>query len=344
MSIFRPYRYKNKPDLPRNAPVKNGFFVFWEIYFRKFWRFFTLNILYFIVTLPILFYIYFTVNGYIQLLLQSSGITEFYDIFPGLTFLSALIDFIPEFLYIPLLVLSVILYGPATMGLTYIFRNFAREEHAWTSDFFSRGKSNFRQGLFFGLLDIVVIFLLCNGIAGDVIVGSGIITVLSYALRALSALVLVIYFFMRHYFYLMAVSVELSVFSIIKNAMLFVVIGFGRNLLAGLINLALFVLCFLTWPLATVIGVPFFFYSFTGFSTVFICYPVIKKYIILPALEQSAAQKTEGNSMQSEARAPANKSDAELDTQIQSPSQPESPAAGDGVKLIPSEDETENGQ
>ncbi len=292
MSLFRPYNYKPKPDLPSDAPVKNGFFLFFELFFRKFWRFVTVNIFYFLVTLPLLIVVYFTVNGYFaDIIISESG--EFQDMLAGVGILASVVNYIPSFLYLPLVIVSAILYGPATMGITYIFRNFAREEHAWMSDFVSRGWANFRQGVFFGLLDIIVVYLLTNGILADLIVGTGTAAVGSIILKTLSVIALIVYLFMRHYFYMTAVSVNLSCFAIIKNAWLFVVLGFWRNVVAGVACLIVTVLCFLTIPLVSLITLPFLYYSLTGFIVVFTCYPVVKRYIIVPALELSEKQKAE---------------------------------------------------
>ena len=293
MSLFRPYNYKARPDLPSDAPVKNGFFLFFELFFRKFWRFVTVNIFYFLVTLPLLIVVYFTVNGYFaDIIISESG--EFQDMLAGVGILASIVNYIPSFLYLPLVIISAILYGPATMGITYIFRNFAREEHAWMSDFVSRGWANFRQGVFFGLLDIIVVYLLANGILADLIVGTGTAAAVgSIVLRTLSVIALIVYLFMRHYFYMTAVSVNLSCFAIIKNAWLFVVLGFWRNVVAGVACLLVTVLCFLTIPLVSLITLPFLYYSLTGFIVVFTCYPVVKRYIIVPALEMAEKQKTE---------------------------------------------------
>lgn len=293
MSLFRPYKYKARPDLPSDAPVKHGFFLFFELLFRKFWRFVTLNIFYFIVTLPMLVMVYYTVNGYFaDRVIAETG--EFMDMLPGVGIFASLLSYIPDFLQTPLFILSVVLYGPATMGLTYIFRNFAREEHAWMSDFVSRGLSNFKQGLFFGILDVIVVWLLANGILGDIAFGAGQgAAVFAIVVKTLSVIALIVYMFMRHYFYMTAVSVNLSCFAILKNSWYFVVLGFWRNLWAGFVCLALLVLCFFTIPLVTVFALPFLFYSITGFMVVFTCYPVVKKYIIVPALEQEAAAKAE---------------------------------------------------
>lgn len=298
MSLFRPYQYKNKPDFPKDAPMKNAFFVFWEIYFRKFWRFLTLNLLFFVITLPFLFVFYIAATGYFadSSVLAAAG--ENYDLFAGIGLYASLMDVIPSFLYLPILIIAIIIYGPLKMGQMYIFRNFAREEHAWLSDVFSRAWSNVKQGLFFGIMDALLIFLLVSGTFGGILDSTETIRVVWLILRVLAALVFVFYLCIRKYFYLFAVTMNLSVFAIIKNAMLFFFIAFGRNILALLINLALFVACIMTLPIVSFITLPLFFYSFNGFSDAFILYPPIKKFLILPAMkmEQEAAEAENASS------------------------------------------------
>ncbi len=45
---------KEGPGISKNGPKKKAFFVFWETYLRNFWRFFSINLVYFITTLPII--------------------------------------------------------------------------------------------------------------------------------------------------------------------------------------------------------------------------------------------------------------------------------------------------
>lgn len=45
---------KPGPGVPKDAPPKNRFIVFFEVLFRKFWRLVTLNIVYFICCIPII--------------------------------------------------------------------------------------------------------------------------------------------------------------------------------------------------------------------------------------------------------------------------------------------------
>ena len=53
--------------------------------------------------------------------------------------------------------IPVVTIGPATAGLTYVLRNFAREEHSWVvSDFFEQCKKNLKQGLIVGNLNLLI--------------------------------------------------------------------------------------------------------------------------------------------------------------------------------------------
>ena len=291
MSLFRPYQYKSRPDLvPGKGMVKNGFFQFFELYFRKFWRFISTNLCYFLITLPMVIYAFYLINGIFADRLEAMG--GGYILFAGVGFIASFFSFIPTWLNTPLLVLSVLLYGPITMGLTYMYRNFAREEHAWASDLWSRAWSNARQGLFFGIMDLLLTCLFIWGMFGRLAAeGRNLSFALSTILSVISGIALVIWLFMRHYTYLMAVTINLSVFQILKNAWLFVVLGFRRNVTSGVVTLACVVVTFLLAPLITVITLPLFFYSFSWFCTVFTCYPIVKKYLVLPALEAEQAGK-----------------------------------------------------
>jgi len=296
MSLFRPYQYKARPDLLDNAPVKKGVFRFLELYFRKFWRFLSVNIWYFLVTLPIVLYVFYTVNGIFADKLSDDNI-----LLAGVGFIASFFSFIPQALNTPLLILSVILYGPLTMGMTYIFRNFAREEHAWMSDLWSRAWSNAKQGLVFGILDLVLMWVFVNGMFSSLVeAGKTVGYTLSVIRSVLSGIAMVIWLFMRHYTYMMAVTVNLSVFRILKNAWLFVVLGFGRNVLSSVVTLGCVVLSFLLAPLLTIITLPLFFYSFSWFCTVFTCYPIVKKYIIVPALEAEHKQTEQDEKIETE--------------------------------------------
>lgn len=282
MSFFKPYEYKEKPDLSAETAAQYGFLPFWELFFRKFLRFVLLNFIYFIITLPLLAVIFLLINGH------SSPAGDGAAVFGGLSLFFSVFSFFPEKIFILMFVLSAVLYGPATMGMTYVFRNYARGEHAWLSDFWHRSISNFRQGVVFGLLDMIAGYFLINGIMSNS-AGEG----TSPILPILSVAALAIWLFMRNYTYLTAVTIEQSVFSILKNAWLFVLLGLKKNLLSGAAMLAIAVLCFTLNHTFTALTVPFVFYSLVIFSSVYICYPIVKKYIVDPALEAEGKKPPE---------------------------------------------------
>ena len=101
----------------------------------------------------------------------------------------------------------------------------------------------------------------------------------------------ILYFFMRFYIYLMMVTFDLSIRKILKNALIFTVLGWKRNLLALLgiavitaINIAFFPL-FAVTPLGIAIPLilPFLYYlSVTAFTSAYAAYPIIDRYMIDP--------------------------------------------------------------
>ena len=93
---------------------------------------------------------------------------------------------------------------------------------------------------------------------------------------------------MRFYIYLMLVTFDLSIFKILKNALIFSALGIKRNLMAGLgilLLLALHVfLMILLLPevIITVILPIVYIFAAIGFITAYAVYPVIDRYMIAP--------------------------------------------------------------
>ena len=54
MGLFSANYSKAGPGVAKDAPQKRAFFHFWEIYFRKFWKLLSLNIVYFLLCIPII--------------------------------------------------------------------------------------------------------------------------------------------------------------------------------------------------------------------------------------------------------------------------------------------------
>ncbi len=297
-----------------DAPPKKPFFRFFELYWRKFSRLLLLNLLVFIMLLPIIAVVFRAFNGWIFSLnpdyytniieqteenaASSSTDSEAVEGAVLFTvFQDLLINFpisfpftapatVPEFIFLILLLASVILYGPIMCGFAYVLRNFVREEHAWISDFFIRMKKNFRQGVALGLLELFALSMLFLNLTMQTAENASSFTAFSMMLAKLvSPLLMVIILFTRKYMYIMAVTFDIPLYGILKNSLAFSIVGLGRNFLVLLIEAVIIFIVFFIPP-GDVLLMPFLFFSFTGFLSAFSSYPLIYKHMILPRIKQ----------------------------------------------------------
>ncbi len=290
------YNY-NKPGkgVDPNAPKKHPFIMFWELLARKFFKYVALNIMYFIILMPMIISIYALFYGWLANLI-SVGTDTVISVL--LELFATLVSYVPSSLHLPALIISIILYGPITCGLTHILRNYAREEHAFISDFFTKAKENWKQGLFFGLLDIFLVIVLIvnlnysNLVSADTIGPHLFSTVVKY----LTIVLFVFYTFMRNYIYQMIVTAELSIRAILKNSWLFAILGLGRNIIVFVGTVAALVVVMLLHPFIEVVGMPLIALSFINFLSVYTTYPIIEKYLIKPAKEAEEERRREEES------------------------------------------------
>lgn len=284
MGLFT--RDYNRPGkgVDKNEPQKNAFFHFFELFGRKFFRLVTFNLFYFACMLPLIIAFY---NLFYSWLYQIAGLGgDDVVVLPVLVdFLHIVYNFVPEFLHMPLVIVSLILYGPITMGYTYVLRNFVREEHAWTSDFFTRAFSNFKQGLFFGILDAIVLVIFYINWNYGALMGDEDVGIFAIIIRVLTTVVFVYYLFMRNYNYQQAVTVNLGAGQILKNSALFGIIGLWRNIIAVVLSILVCLISLLLNPFVELLLVPFIMFSLAGFISVYCTYPIVDKYIVKPAME-----------------------------------------------------------
>ncbi|MDR0325639.1 MAG: DUF624 domain-containing protein [Oscillospiraceae bacterium] len=286
-----------------NAPPKKAFFRFWELYWRKFSRFILLNLLAFLFLLPIVTLAFQAFNAWLYGMMSESAITEMLlgaeegentIVFGILQSILMSASFsLPAPVALFLLAISVVFYGPAMCGMTYILRNFSREEHAWLSDFFVQMKKNFAQGVALGLLELLAISLLFFNITTQAVEDAGWLSASLPLIQYISIFLLVIILFTRQYTYAMAVTFDLKFPVIIKNSFAFAFIGLFRNIGVLLFQAAL-IFAVLFVPYADIILMPFFFFSLTGFLAIFATFPLINKHMLLPAMERKRAAEEAG--------------------------------------------------
>lgn len=383
--------YKPGKGIEKDAPEKNAFFRFFEVYGRKFWRFIQVNFIYLIVLLPMLMTVYAEVydtmyttferwgytgtcasysQGDLTVTAKSPGasgndyvldidadrfgtytVTLYTDrgaaaedakntidtwftleelstidelaayendfvIFSGSGPLEAIHDAklsggdglmslftpllyltmlyyanVPRAVQLILFVLSLLLYGPIRCGVTYVLRNYSRQSHSWLSDIWDRARANWKQGMLFGILDVLIAALIVFNMTYK---PSAELAAIAHISKYITLLVGIFYVFMRKYIYLMIVTVQLNLRSIVKNAWLLAFIGIFRNFFTGLANLLIWIVAYLlimaVHPFFEILFLGLLIYSFTNFLSINACYPLIDKYLVQPIAAMQAEE------------------------------------------------------
>ena len=300
---------KEGPGVPANAPPKGPFATFFEILFRKFWKIITINLMYALFSLPAFALALFlavpllpmVIPGFsaesISTFLAEAGLSG-----TELEQAAGLYTLIAFVLYAMMAVgLSFIAVGPVLAGVTYLLRNYAREEHAFVwMDFKEQVKANFKQSMATGALAILVFVALTVGYRfySDWQVGpilQGLLSGFMVLLSLLSSIMLM-------YLYPMMVTFKLTLRQLFRNAFMFTMMRLLPNI--GILLLSLFLvlglplLVLLLAPQAGLVFLVFYFlflvFGLNLFITNFYVYRQLKKYMI-------ASPADEGNGGSGEA-------------------------------------------
>ena len=196
--------------------------------------------------------------------------------------------------------LTFFTFGIVNVGTAYILRNIAMGEPVFLmSDFFYAVRRNWKQALPFGIIDALINVILIFNIFTTLTSGNSFAT----SLMLWSNIILfIIYFFMRSYIYIQMVTFKLTVFKMMKNALIFSLLGIKRNILSllGCLVLLLFELMFLfglgglLMPLA--IGLPLLMMISTmAYMKVYAAYFKIEEIMIIPYKEEHPEEFAEEN-------------------------------------------------
>ena len=308
---FFDYNRDNRPDAQEEdtTPTLGRYF---KVLGRRFWKLVTLNLMMLPLIIPVLVCVYLyismqqmPVSGEVLFpqLLGASAVggtptsTLLFDLFGA----QQNIPVFTTWTYIGMgicIAFLVITFGWQNVGAAYIVRNMVRGEPVFVwSDYFYAIKRNLKEGFFLGLIDAVILFVLGFDIAyfwGR----TGSFT-LDFGFFATIALI-VIYFLMRFYIYLLLVTFDLSIYKILKNALIFSMLGFKRNIM-GVLGIALItgihvllIPLLITTPLSGIpIILPFLWYmAAVTFTSAYAAYPIIDRYMIAPYINQVEEEET----------------------------------------------------
>lgn len=311
-NLFNPNRDREE-DAPEEdqSPTLRRFF---RLLGRKFWRLITLNMMMLPMIAPILVGVFLylgmkttpTANNPIFSQLLGAGMIShstdtvfLLDLMGGQALIPAYSN-TGSYVGIGICIaLPVLTFGWQNIGATYVLRGIVRGDPVFPlSDYIYAVKRNWKQGFFLGLIDAAILFFL----GFDFMffynqTGTFKMDVMYFAIFAM----MILYFFMRFYLYLLQITFQLNIRKIFKNALIFAVLGFKRNIMGALgililtaIVVALIALfsALLGGNIAIPLILPFLYYlSFTAFMAAYAAYPIIDRYMIAPYVSSDAAKE-----------------------------------------------------
>jgi uncharacterized membrane protein YesL len=191
-------------------------------------------------------------------------------------------------------------FGLVKVGTTYIIRNLVKGEPVFMwSDFWYAIKRNKKQGFWFGILDFAVLLIIPFNIINLL---SDLSTIFSSVVFWFNVVIGVLYIFMRFYIYMQMITFDLSTYKILKNSLIFALLGFKRNILAllGILILVIINYGFFMWlggilmPLG--IAMPFIIlFSAGSYIAAFASYFKIKEIMIDPYLAEHPEEREPEN-------------------------------------------------
>ena len=273
MGLFFNYN-KPGPGIEKDAPKKKGMFLYFELVWRKLGKLFLSNMLYMLVSLPVLlvyhFFAFYTLSALLPKEIMESGVV-----------------FSQAVLLITVIMAILWGTGPVSCGYTFLLRNFAREEHVWmTSDFFEHIKKNFKQSLIIFIIDIIVLVSGTNAIYFYWSMSQK-IPALEYVSYVMAGMML-IYTFMHFYMYEFLVTFKVSVKDVYKNSLIMAFGALPMNIFLTAFVLVVTYLAFscLT-PIAILLLAGVCWVSFMRFPIDFYAARIIKRQLIDAKGEES---------------------------------------------------------
>lgn len=256
---FRIFNYTlDGKGVPKDAKEPRNFKFFFKLLGRNLSRLMSVNMLIVFANFPI-FFVLFAMSGNLNTTSYSPVSSLFGPLYGTTTIsggnsplLSAIngihglqveisVPTTTTYVFYGLGLLTLLTFGLSMVGTTYIVRNIVKGDPIFfMQDFWHSIKRNFRQGLVYGIIDIALCFLIFYDIIFFAANASSgyFFSLLFYGVVALG----IIYFIMRFYIYVMMITFDLSLYKLLKNALIFVAVGIKRNILGtlGIVVLALF--------------------------------------------------------------------------------------------------------
>ncbi len=259
MGIFGGGYTKPGKGITKEEALKRNYF---DILGRKFWKLIQLNLLYAVCNILFIGASIFLAIGYDWTAILSALIKGQLMLLPPLPF-------------IPLM-----LMGPFTAGLTYVIRNYSRQEHAFmASDFFEHSKKNLKQGLLMSVLQVVAMYLLVTAFFFylNFFISHGLNTGILFGI---AIVVTVLMLSMSFYVYPIMVTFDMKLIHILKNSWIFAISKLPQNLFILIILGAVHGLLIWNYPLVWLILMPTFLIVWSSYTMNYYVWNVMDKYMM----------------------------------------------------------------
>ncbi len=264
---------------------KKGLSLYFDIFFRRFWKIVTLNLIYILFSVPAIIIAWFMSTYAVSWLAAIAGIDLTQEMVNGLSLLSA---------FVTVIFLLLTGSGPASAGMTYVLRKYVNDTHSWVwSDFIDNFKSNFRQGMAVYVINVLV-SVLCT--VSVVFYSYAMQGVMAVALRTIMLLFAAMFVMCQMYTYQLMVSFELKLKDIYKNSFILLMARLPWNILAAAVTVLLIYAVSsisMSVPIAGIAVIGTLFYTVITFTQIFMTNNIIKKYVLEPA---TTAQTVEAES------------------------------------------------
>lgn len=227
------YGNPNKPDLKDKDFTHHRFQLFFTVVQIRFWKLMQMNFMMAVCWTPVFFWLWLNLS----MLTQSSAATA---------------SIIPTFflVLIPLLMLA----GPGTAGAFNVMRKWARDEHGWVWMDFKEGfKDNWKQSIIIMAIIGVILYLLYVSLLFYSSMQDNIIYLIFWGFTIVMGMLVGI---TAMFTFPMMTTYNLKTKHLLKNAIIFALAKFPRNLLMLVLTVALTVVFYTPSLLVPVDEVP----------------------------------------------------------------------------------------
>ena len=297
------------PDDPQKGPIG----TFFSVLGRKFWKICTINFMYVIFSLPALALAIFVATYVLSVLAPGLTMDTLVTLFSesgialqeGITmeeFAASQLLILYAAVGMALTGLSLVVVGPVHAGVTYLLRNYSREEHAFVwMDFKEHALKNMKQSLAASGISILVTIVLTINLAfyssGTLITSP----ILAAFLRTVIIIVFILWCIIQMYIYPMMITFDLKLKQLYKNCLLFSIMRLPLNILILIISVIFMlalpvVLLLMGYGLSVMLAL--LWYVFVGFGvnllmTNMFVYRGLDKYMISKLREAEETEEEE---------------------------------------------------